>query len=124
MSYKNYLHSTHWKTTKFLLYSTKRRCSLCRSKKNLNIHHKTYRRLGNENPNDLIVLCQECHYIYHKYAKAIALSDKVIGRIRLLYKQGCSKEMALKIGTNRKAFNQNQKFFKIYNYPDAELVVV
>lgn len=124
MNYKKYLHSRHWKTTKFLLYSTKKRCSLCRSKKNLNIHHKTYSRLGNENPSDLILLCQECHYLYHEYARTIAINSDSIGRIRLLYKQGCSREMAIRIGTHRKAFNQNQRFIKKYQYPEAELVVV
>jgi 5-methylcytosine-specific restriction endonuclease McrA len=31
----------------------------------LEVHHRTYARLGHERPTDLIVLCEECHRRYH-----------------------------------------------------------
>lgn len=41
------------------------RCQLCNSEKYLNVHHRTYARLGKELPNDLTVLCRACHEHFH-----------------------------------------------------------
>lgn len=41
-------------------------CQLCNSKdKTLNVHHRTYERRGNEQNNDIIVLCEDCHRKFH-----------------------------------------------------------
>jgi hypothetical protein len=34
--------------------------------KNLHVHHKTYRHLGNEKLTELITLCEDCHNEIHK----------------------------------------------------------
>lgn len=39
---------------------------MCGTSKNLNIHHMTYERLGNEDFNDLVYLCKDCHSNLHK----------------------------------------------------------
>lgn len=44
------------------------RCQLCNAPEGevtLNTHHRTYERLGNEIPSDLIVLCSDCHKTHH-----------------------------------------------------------
>lgn len=40
-------------------------CILCAAKEKLQVHHRTYERLGRERLNDLIVLCDNCHARYH-----------------------------------------------------------
>lgn len=66
--YQNeYLKSAHWKTIRWhALCDANFICQKCRLPKfPLNVHHKTYLRRGNENPDDLIVLCRECHEQEH-----------------------------------------------------------
>ena len=71
-SYHKYLQSNHWKKKRqdFLeskLY--KNGCEICNSTKKINIHHKTYKRIGNEKLNDLTALCEECHLKLHEELK-------------------------------------------------------
>jgi len=71
-SYKNYLNSEHWKDVKYRFNKSKlnkKCCYACKNKENLNLHHKTYKRLGHEKLNDLIYLCQSCHNIVHNILK-------------------------------------------------------
>ena len=67
-NYKEYLKSDHWKNVKKRYKDSKltQKCYICGSNKHINIHHKTYKRLGKEKLNDLVPLCQECHYLTHK----------------------------------------------------------
>jgi hypothetical protein len=41
------------------------RCSRCGEKRHLEVHHKTYERLGREYDQDLEVLCETCHERHH-----------------------------------------------------------
>jgi 5-methylcytosine-specific restriction endonuclease McrA len=66
IDYKTYLQSEQWKLirdTALDLYDNK--CILCDSTDNLNVHHKTYKNIGNEDIDDLIVLCKRCHRKHH-----------------------------------------------------------
>lgn len=45
------------------------RCQVCNSTRQLNTHHRTYERLGRELDTDLIVLCRDCHDLFHKQGK-------------------------------------------------------
>lgn len=40
---------------------------LSRNEYRLEVHHLTYDRIGNEHPDDLIVLCPQCHRKAHGY---------------------------------------------------------
>lgn len=61
-----YLRSPHWATTrKVALERAERRCQVCNAKDNLDVHHRTYERLGEERPADLTVLCRRCHDLFH-----------------------------------------------------------
>lgn len=45
------------------------RCQICNrpaTRVTLDVHHRTYERLGNERPEDLTVLCRGCHELYEK----------------------------------------------------------
>lgn len=66
MPYKEYLQTEEWQSIR--IKALKRfgfKCHVCNSTKKLNVHHKTYENRGNENLNDLIVLCEDCHAKYH-----------------------------------------------------------
>jgi hypothetical protein len=70
MPYDEYLRTPEWKKRrKKQLKSAGHRCQVCNSPKRLNVHHRTYDRRGQELPQDLIVLCRNCHSIFHKTSK-------------------------------------------------------
>jgi len=66
MTYKEYLQTPEWKEIRTRAY---RRagftCALCNNGGQLNCHHRNYTRRGHERPNDLIVLCEDCHQRHH-----------------------------------------------------------
>ena len=86
-SYKEYLQSQHWLVTKDYFYSHSQRilmmrrsggicCEFCRTKGKVNLHHKTYERLGNERCTDLIILCDDCHQQIHDLPRNIKLPHR------------------------------------------------
>ena len=66
MNYNCYLKSNHWQRVKAALHRRYIECGICKSKKNLNIHHVDYSKRGHEEIEDLVVLCQSCHFKAHK----------------------------------------------------------
>lgn len=67
IDYKKYLRSDYWNEIKEqVLERDDYRCRLCDSKKDLQVHHRTYEFLGNEKIEELLTLCKKCHYIVHK----------------------------------------------------------
>lgn len=46
------------------------RCQVCNSPDKIQAHHRTYERLGYERPEDITVLCDECHERHHVATKA------------------------------------------------------
>lgn len=68
-SYKDYLQSPEWRE-KATAAKEKAgwKCQICNRDGNystLNAHHRTYERVRNELPEDLIVLCGGCHEVFH-----------------------------------------------------------
>ncbi len=60
--YLSYMKSASWHARrKQALARAGNRCSWCGTSKRLHVHHKTYARLGREQPRDLQVLCYRCH---------------------------------------------------------------
>jgi hypothetical protein len=46
------------------------RCQRCQARQDLQVHHKTYERLGRERDDDLEVLCDSCHHGHHVEEKS------------------------------------------------------
>jgi len=73
ITYQEYLSSAHWQDVRKRYYASKLNgggCWACgRKDKPLNLHHKTYKRIGNERLNDLILLCRDCHKETHAIEK-------------------------------------------------------
>lgn len=65
--YSVYIKSRQWQEKRDARLRLDRyRCQMCGTAKNLNVHHITYERLGNEDMSDLVTLCQNCHEQAHK----------------------------------------------------------
>jgi len=79
------LNTKHWKEVKSRTNKSKfkKECYCCNEKEKLQLHHKTYKRVGNEKLNDLIWLCQKCHSESHK----IKNSGKELWNCAKIYKQ-------------------------------------
>ena len=71
--YKHYLTTAAWKQRAGDAKSRAgNRCQVCNvsgTVARLNTHHRTYERLGHERPEDLTVLCQDCHELFSKNGK-------------------------------------------------------
>ena len=65
-NYKEYINSIEWDEKRSLRFRMDGfRCHMCGSPMNLECHHITYERLGNERLSDLITLCSKCHKRLH-----------------------------------------------------------
>lgn len=70
-SYEEYLKTRHWALFRRMI-ADKRGwvCEKCGKKIDnawdYNIHHKTYKRVGNEKESDVMFLCPDCHKALHK----------------------------------------------------------
>lgn len=65
--YKEYIKSPKWKRFKLSILKTRgEKCELCNEKTSfLDLHHIHYRTLYNEQPEDVLLLCRECHENQH-----------------------------------------------------------
>ena len=70
LPYQDYLKTEHWqKTRDEALRLGRHECRICRAKKTLDVHHRTYERLGHEDQADLVVLCRICHRLFHEHGR-------------------------------------------------------
>jgi len=65
LDYATYINSAEWRLKARAAKEQAGECALCTSTTSLEVHHRTYVRLGREHPNDLIVLCHRCHARHH-----------------------------------------------------------
>ena len=49
-------------------------CEACGYSRKLQVHHKTYERLGKERNSDLVLLCRDCHESLHRFRAAERIS--------------------------------------------------
>ena len=63
--YIEYLNSNEWIAIRIEMLTMFPFCQKCGSKKSLQVHHKTYKNVFNEEPKDLEVLCKSCHKAEH-----------------------------------------------------------
>ena len=64
--YEAYLRSPLWAAARRrALRRAGSRCQVCNADGGLEVHHRTYERLGREHDDDLFVLCAACHGIFH-----------------------------------------------------------
>lgn len=64
--YLSYIQGSVWKKLRSRIIKQRGSCcERCGKTKNLQVHHKTYKRLFNEKDSDLEVLCRGCHMKEH-----------------------------------------------------------
>lgn len=65
-SYNEYLRSSHWAGLKVRFRASDQlQACVCGEEEGLQLHHKTYERVGNELLDDLVLLCRGCHEAVH-----------------------------------------------------------
>lgn len=72
IEYKKYIQSPKWRKVRKKFFESKlpKDCFVCfRDDQILDLHHRTYARLGHERLTDLVLVCRDCHNEIHKYAK-------------------------------------------------------
>lgn len=125
-NYREYMASKHWSEFKSKVYSRLRKrnqivCEFCRkSDLVLHVHHKTYKRLGNELIGDVFLLCQECHTAVHCLEKSKGLTlwqaTKLCGRkIRRSQKQQPVISKQDMKGIRKKALEAHRKMASYFN---------
>jgi 5-methylcytosine-specific restriction endonuclease McrA len=66
MPYREYLRTPEWaERRRGALRRAGHTCETCGKDGALHVHHRTYERRGEENPDDLVVLCEDCHLAVH-----------------------------------------------------------
>lgn len=67
VDYATYIGSEEWQIVRrWALERAEGACQVCMSRDSLEVHHRSYERLGREAPADLIVLCEVCHGLFHQ----------------------------------------------------------
>ena len=115
-TYEDYLATRHWRTLRVEVAKLKNyHCELCDKKIEVgyHIHHKTYKHLGNENFDDLMFLCENCHKELHIALRAKKNNLKKPKRERKTC-QNCfySQIMVYKGKENRRVLWCNMKCFE------------
>jgi len=102
-TYNDYLKSDEWKSLKKIYFiNIKKICIGCRSKKTIQLHHKSYKRLGGLNEvKDLISVCKKCHNEIHTIQKKNGLplaraTTMVLGSMKAVRKKQKGKQKIVK----------------------------
>jgi len=73
IDYHEYIKSDVWRARAISAKErAEYRCQVCNATGNnstLHAHHRTYERLGMEEPGDITVLCADCHKVFHDNGK-------------------------------------------------------
>lgn len=100
--YETYIHSPEWQEKRRVMLDwAGGRCQQCGYSEDLEVHHRTYDRLGSERlPEDLEVLCSPCHALLHGRApRALPIASS--GPSRLEKQQAYSLSVALRDALGR-----------------------
>jgi 5-methylcytosine-specific restriction endonuclease McrA len=68
VNYHLYLMSDAWRARReYMIRRAEHKCQVCNRGGKLQLHHRTYARLGHEREADLVVLCAPCHDLFHAH---------------------------------------------------------
>lgn len=84
VDYVEYMRSPQWKRKRHqVLVYWNHKCGMCYKPGKLQVHHRTYERLGHELITDLIPLCDECHDKFHDKTRAgMETIQETLARVR------------------------------------------
>lgn len=95
MSYAKYMQSQRWASRKSAYYAKHQKsCRACRSEDQIDLHHRTYERMGFEPDSDLVPLCSRCHAAVHDMHKRLggSLREVTATVIRQLKAEAAGRE--------------------------------
>ena len=112
----NYLASRHWRNLRASILSERgNACQKCKKKSDkLNVHHITYKRIGNEKKSDLLVVCENCHSKIHNKKKKKPDEAKAIMQNKLV----------IAVYLELKAGKTPDRIAKEYRFPLSEVYEV
>ncbi len=82
MNYPDYIRSPAWRRSPARLAELEAagfRCRLCNEGGEgvvLEVHHRTYANLGNEQPGDLTALCRPCHRVVTDHLRRLRYAQR------------------------------------------------
>jgi hypothetical protein len=109
-----YLRSGHWQNVRTLaLERAEHRCQVCNAAKHLDVHHRTYERLGEERDADLTVLCRKCHDLFHDSGRQTQRASKAKKPKQRKKKRGVGYTAPKQKPQHRKITAENEKLHRI-----------
>lgn len=119
--YEQYLKTDRWaKVREQALARFDWRCATCHSDEHLQVHHRTYERVGCEYLTDLTVLCRYCHRALHdlwnhndsaelvKLEKAQSDQDRIVDALRDTSGYGMTyTDLGRELGITRRTLEQH-----------------
>ena len=131
--YEKYIHSNEWIEFKNKYYSCHKKCCfVCKTNKNIHLHHKTYKNFKNEKYEDVIPLCENCHSKIHEKLKnnSIKENNKILVELKnnitnksnkkIKQRSSCEKEQFIPKIINRKNKNSNLCLINIFSEIEIE----
>lgn len=67
-AYAAYLESPEWEAKRALALERARHwCEDCSERRATQVHHRSYRNVGDEQPHELVAICAPCHEARHPH---------------------------------------------------------
>ena len=90
--YESYIRDNAWKVRRQSFIEKRKKlgnyvCEDCGNAKDLQVHHRNYRRLGNEKDIDLALKCRECHSIFHEIQNIRKMGEQKMDITYWLFKE-------------------------------------
>jgi hypothetical protein len=114
IGYVQHLNSKEWQIIRRSLIRRRQRCEGCRMTDNLQVHHGSYKHVGDERFNELFLLCSDCHNVLHiEYAEQFPEKELLDFTISFLternYKYREDKNTNKVLNRNKKRLKKEQK---------------
>jgi hypothetical protein len=100
--YIEYLQSDTWKERRLAaLERANFQCHVCGDNSGLEVHHKTYKNLGLEEPVDLVVLCSGHHWMADKERQDPGFIERNMSSVREMHEYPkCNESMLISAKIN------------------------
>ncbi len=92
MKYTDFLQTPYWKIiATHSKFKAKFKCQICNNHRNLETHHRSYSMHGFEHTymHDLVVLCGDCHSMFHRKNSKSKPLEKPLEKINLIGPTKC-----------------------------------
>lgn len=127
--YQAYLRSEAWQVVRRRFFASKLwkgRCYACEQNVPVDLHHRSYARLGYEKLSDLVPLCRRCHKATHELLKQPSKKPMTLYRLHRKTR-GLARHNWIPVGMRGPKINQEQAletFQRRENYVAFTLALV